>query len=48
VRTEEHLELRRTRSRAAMDRLRGWLFDQQGKHAPKSPMGEAVRYAVNQ
>jgi transposase len=48
VRTDEHLGLRRTRSRAAMDRLRNWLFDHQGQHVPKSPMGEAVRYALNQ
>lgn len=48
VRGDEHLELRRTRSRAAMDRFRTWLFDQQGQYAPKSPMGEAVRYALNQ
>jgi transposase len=48
VRSDEHLRLRRLRSRAAMDRLRTWLFDQQGQHAPKSPMGEAVRYAINQ
>ncbi len=48
IRSDEHLALRRTRSRAAMDHLRDWLFEQQGRHPPKSPMGEAVRYAVNQ
>jgi transposase len=48
VRTEEHLELRRRRSRATMERFRTWLFDRQGQYAPKSPMGEAVRYALNQ
>jgi transposase len=48
VRSDEHLRLRRSRSRAAMDRLRTWVFDQQGQHAPKSPMGEALRYALNQ
>jgi len=48
VRSDEHLNLRQTRSRAAMDRLRTWLFDQQGRYPPKSPMGEAVRYALNQ
>jgi len=48
VRSDEHLALRRARSSVVMDRLRTWLFDQQGKHAPKSPVGEAVRYALNQ
>ena len=48
VRSGEHLEMRRTRSRAAMDRFRDWLFEQQGRYPPKSPMGEAVRYALNQ
>jgi transposase len=48
VRSAEHLALRQSRSRAVMDRLRSWLLDQQGRHAPKSPMGEAVRYAINQ
>jgi transposase len=48
VRSDEHLRLRRTRSREAMDHLRTWLFDQQGQHAPKSPIGEAVRCALNQ
>ena len=48
VRTPEHLALRQSRSRAVMDQLRTWLFDQQGRHPPKGPMGEAVRYANNQ
>jgi transposase len=48
VRTDEHRQMRQTRSRAVMERLRTWLFDQQGRHVPKSPMGEAVRYALNQ
>lgn len=48
VRTDEHRQLRRARSRVVMHRLRTWLFDQQGRHAPKSPMGDAVRYALNQ
>jgi transposase len=48
VRSDEHLALRRTRSRAVMDRFRSWLFDHQGKYPPKSPLGEALRYALNQ
>ena len=31
-----------------MERLRAWLFDEHGRHPPKSPIGEALRYAVNQ
>ena len=48
VRTAEHLALRRERAAPAMERLRAWLFDEHGRHPPKSPIGEALRYAVNQ
>lgn len=48
VRSAEHLELRRTRSRAAMERLRAWLVEEQPKHVPKSPLGQAISYALNQ
>ena len=48
VRTPEHLTMRQTRSRAAMDRLHEWLVDEQAKHLPKGPMGEAIGYALNQ
>jgi transposase len=48
VRTPEHLALRQTRSRLAMERLREWLVDEQPKHVPKSPLGTAVSYALNQ
>ena len=48
VRTPEHLALRQSRSRAAMDELYTWLFDEQPKHLPKGPLGEAIRYAINQ
>lgn len=48
VRSNLHLELRRTKARAAMDRLHLWLLEQQGRHTPKSPMGTAVSYALNQ
>ena len=43
-----HLELRRTRGRAAMNELHGWLQAQDGRHPPKSPLGVAVGYALNQ
>lgn len=48
VRSREHFELRRTRSRAAMEMLHGWLLDEQPKHPPKSPLAVAIHYALNQ
>ena len=39
--------MRRARSRPIMDRLHAWLRAQQDQHPPKSPMGTAVRYALN-
>lgn len=46
--SEAHLELRRTRSAAIRTAMRAWLDEQRPHHAPKSPMGAAIRYAVNQ
>ena len=48
VGTAEHLALRQTRSRAAMDTLHEFLLEQKGKHQAKSPMHVAVNYALNQ
>ena len=48
VRTPEHLALRQSESRAAMDQLHAWLLDEQPRHLPKGPLGEAIRYALNQ
>lgn len=48
VRTAEHLAMRQTRSRAAMERLHAWLLDEQPKHLPKGPLGTAISYALNQ
>ena len=48
VRTPEHLAMRQTRSRAAMDRLHQWLVEEQPKHVPKGPLGSAISYALNQ
>jgi transposase len=47
ARTDEHTKLRRARARPIMDRLHAWLTERQGQHAPKSPMGGALRYALN-
>ena len=48
VRTPQHLAMRQTRSRAAMDRLHEWLLVEQPKHLPKGPLGSAISYALNQ
>lgn len=47
VGTDEHLALRRTRTRPLLARLFRLLRQQRGRHPPKSPMGKAVRYALN-
>jgi transposase len=48
VGTSEHLAMRQTRSRAAMNHLHEWLVDEEPKHLPKGPMGSAISYAINQ
>jgi transposase len=48
VRTPEHRVMRQTRSREAMNQLHQWLIDEQPKHVPKSPLGGAISYALNQ
>jgi transposase len=47
VGTGKHLALRKQRSAPAMRRLHGWLKDQLPLHLPKSKMGEAIGYALN-
>jgi len=46
--TPEHLEMRQTRGKAVMDDFRTWLLDEQGRHPPRGPMGEALSYALGQ
>jgi transposase len=48
VRTKEHLQLRQSESRPAMDRFHSWLLEQKGLHPPKSPLGAAIQYTLNQ
>ena len=48
VRTPEHLAMRQSRSSAAMGALAQWLNEEQHKHVPKSPLGSAIHYAINQ
>jgi transposase len=47
VGTEGHLVLRRTRSRPLMAKLLCWTRQQRGRHPPKSKMGRAVNYMLN-
>lgn len=46
--TAEHLALRTERSAPIRDAMHAWLVSERPKHAPKSPMGVAIRYALNQ
>jgi transposase len=46
--TPEHLEMRRTKSKGVMDDFRTWLLDEQGRHPPRGPVGEAISYALGQ
>jgi transposase len=48
TRTPEHLSLRQSRSREAMNTFHAWLLQEQPNHLPKSPLGEAIRYTLNQ
>jgi transposase len=40
-------ELRLQRSRPTLEAIRAWLVAEQPKVLPKSPVGEAIRYALN-
>jgi transposase len=46
--TDEHLEMRQTASRAVMDDFKAWLDAEQPRHPPRSPIGEAIGYALGQ
>jgi transposase len=46
--TTEHLAMRQARSRPVMEAFRAWLEAEQPKHLPNGPMGDAIRYALNQ
>ena len=48
VGSNSHLELRKLRSAPARDRLKTWLDDNLNRHLPKSPIGVAIRYGLNQ
>ena len=46
--TPEHLERRQTDSQAILDAFEVWLEIEQERYPPKSPIGEAIRYALGQ
>jgi len=47
-RTEEHLALRRARAGPTLLGIRDWCVEHRGSFGPKSAMGEAMRYVINQ
>jgi transposase len=46
--TPEHLKLRQTESRAVMEDFKAWLDEEAPRHPPKSPLGQAISYALGQ
>ncbi|QDE94121.1 transposase [Myxococcus xanthus] len=48
VRTAAHRELRQVHSAPVLARLRVWLEAQAPRHPPKSPLGQAISYAMKQ
>jgi transposase len=46
--TPKHLELRRLKSSPLREALKAWLDMKQSEHPPKSPLGVAIRYTLNQ
>jgi transposase len=46
--TDAHRLLREQRSQKILDNWKVWLKERKERHAPKSLMGKAIRYALNQ
>lgn len=46
--TDKHRALRTTKSRAIVNELYDWATEQKEKQRPKSPLGTALKYLVNQ
>lgn len=46
--TDAHRLMRQHLSRPLLDDWNDWLEDKKGEHTPKSPMGRAIRYTLNQ
>lgn len=47
VGSRQHLAMRKKRSAPAMRRMHAWLEQEQPRHLPKSKMGDAIGYALN-
>ena len=47
ARTPEHLAMRKTESRAQLDKLHAWLIEKKDVYLPKGSMGGAIRYALD-
>jgi len=47
ARTPEHLAMRQTRSKPILDKLHTWLVEKRDTYLPKSGMGGAIRYALD-
>lgn len=48
LRSEQHAALRRVRSKKIVDTLMTWAEKVKPKHRPKSPLGVALKYMLNQ
>ena len=46
--TPAHLAMRQERSKPVMEAFHAWLEAERPKHLPKGPMGDAIKYALNQ
>ena len=46
--TPEHLEMRQTQSSVVMEAFKAWLDLEQAQQPPKSPIGQAISYALGQ
>jgi transposase len=46
--TDAHRLMREDRSGPLLAEWKNWLEEKKGEHVPKSPMGNAIRYTINQ
>ena len=46
--TDLHWQLRQRKTKPIMDRFRKWLDQEKPRHPPKSPIGQAIGYSINQ
>jgi len=48
VTSEEHHRRRKSESATILEQIWSWMAKEQSQHLPKSPLGEAIRYAIAQ